>query len=440
MTMAVLFGTFFVLILIGVPIAIALGGSVVLATLLFESVPVALLGQKLFANLDHFALMAVPFFFLAAAFMESGGIVKHLVRLANVLVGHFPGGLGMTAILTCVFFAAISGSSAATVAAVGSIMYPALVKDGYTPEYAVGALSTAGAIGILIPPSIPLILYGFVTETSIPKLFIAGIIPGLFYGACMLLMANRLAVKQDYVPSPKTDSVERWQALRKAGPALFLPLFLVVGIYGYPAFEAFGKDFQGGAIFTPTEAAVMCVLLALAIGAIIYRNQKFRSFFDTIVEVTPRVGMIFWIVANAVLFGFYLTQAGVPTAVAEWLVSLNISPWTFLLLVNLVLVIVGLFMDGIPTILMFMPVLFPASQAMGVDPVHFGVMVIVNIELGLVTPPVGINLYVGSSISGLPLHRVFKACLPWIMVDVLVLLVVTYVPWLSTFLPGLMAD
>jgi C4-dicarboxylate transporter DctM subunit len=438
MSMVVLFVAFFFMILIGVPIAVALGGSVVLATLMFESVPLALLGQKMFANLDHFALMAVPFFFLAAAFMESGGIVRHLVKLANSLVGHLPGGLGMTAILTCMFFAAISGSSAATVAAVGSIMYPALIKEGYTPDYAVGALATAGGIGILIPPSIPLILYGFVTETSIPKLFIAGILPGIFYGCCMMLMANRLAVKQNYEPGPKETFAVRWQSFREAGPALFLPLFLIIGIYGYPSFEAFGKQYEGGAVFTPTEAAIMCVFIALAIGLFIYRIQELRTILATIVRITPRIGMIFWIVTNAVLFGFYLTQAGVPNAIAEWLVSMNMQPWMFLLLVNLVLVIVGLFMDGIPTILMFMPVLFPASQVMGIDPVHFGIIVVVNIELGLVTPPVGVNLYVGSTISGLPIHRVFRACLPWIVVDVFVLLVVTYFPWLATFLPGLM--
>ena len=440
MSLVVLFSTFFFLILIGTPIAVALGGSVVLATLLFESVPLALIGQKVFANLDHFALMAVPFFFLAAAFMESGGIVRYLVRLANVLVGHFPGGLGMTAILTCMFFAAISGSSAATVAAVGSIMYPALIKDGYTKDYAVGALATAGGIGILIPPSIPLILYGFVTETSIPKLFIAGILPGIFYGLCMMIMANRLAVKQNYDPGPKASWPERRQAFRQAGPALFLPIFLIVGIYGYPAFEAFGREFRGGAIFTPTEAAVMCVFIALLIGIFVYRNQETRRIIDTILQVTPRVGMIFWIVTNAVLFGFYLTQAGLPNAIAEWLVSMDMQPWMFLLAINIVLVIVGLFMDGIPTILMFMPVLFPASQVMGIDPIHFAIIVVVNIELGLVTPPVGVNLYVGSSISGLPIHRVFRACLPWIAVDVFVLLVVTYFPLLSTFLPGLMWD
>jgi C4-dicarboxylate transporter DctM subunit len=182
----------------------------------------------------------------------------------------------------------------------------------------------------------------------------------------------------------------------------------------------------------------MCVAIALFIGLFVYRTQGWSSIFQIVLKTTPRVGMIFWIVTNATLFGFFLTQAGVPGAIAEWLVSMNMPPWLFLLLVNGVLVIVGLFMDGIPTILMFMPVLFPASQAMGIDPVHFGVIVVVNIELGLVTPPVGINLYVGSTISNLPVHTVFRACLPWILVDIVVLLLVTYVPILSTFLPGLM--
>ncbi len=439
MSLAVLLLAFFGLILIGAPIAVALGSSALLSLVLFSQQPLALIGQKVFANLDHFSLMAVPFFFLAAAFMESGGLVRHLVNLARSWVGHLPGGLGMTAILTCALFAAISGSSAATVAAVGGIMYPALVRDGYSPEYAVGSLSTAGAIGILIPPSIPMILYGFVTETSIPKLFIAGILPGILYCAAMMLLANRLAVRESYERGAPATAAERAAAFRSAGPALILPVFLIVGIYGFPAFEIGGVSFAGGAIFTPTEAAVMCVALALLIGTLIYRQQSLRAVWSTTAAIMPRVGMLFWIVTNAVLFGFFLTQQGLPDAVAHWIVSLDMPPWLFLLMVNIILVIVGLFMDGVPTILMFIPVLFPASQAIGIDPIHLGIIVIVNIELGLVTPPVGINLYVGSAVSGLPVHRVFRACLPWIAVDVIILLLVTYVPWISTFLPSLMS-
>lgn len=438
MSIVVLLIVFFALIVLSVPIAVALGVSTLASAFLFSPIPLSIVGQKLFSNLDHFTLMAVPFFFYAAAFMESGGIVHRLVRLANAIVGHLRGGLGMTAILTCTLFAAISGSSPATVAAVGSIMYPALVREGYTKEYAIGALTTAGAVGILIPPSIPLILFGFVTETSIPKLFIAGIVPGIVYGLSMMFMANRLAVRMSYQPAERKDWVERWMVFRKAGPALILPIFIVVGIYGFPEFTAFGLQYSGGAMFTPTEAAIMAVLLALIIGLFIYRNQRWGDIFAVIIRTTPRVGLIFWIATNAILFGFYLTKLGVPQAVANWIISLNMVPWMFLLMVNLVLVIVGLFLEGVPTILLFVPVLFPAAQAMGIDPVHFGIIVIVNIELGLVTPPVGLNLFVGSTISGLPIERVFRACLPWMAVDVFVLALVTYFPWLSTFLPDLM--
>ena len=438
MSIVVLLTVFFALIVLSVPIAVALGVSTLTSAFLFSPIPLPIIGQKLFSNLDHFTLMAVPFFFYAAAFMESGGIVHWLVRLANSMVGHLRGGLGMTAILTCVLFAAISGSSPATVAAVGGIMYPALVREGYTKEYAIGALTTAGAVGILIPPSIPLILFGFVTETSIPKLFIAGIVPGIVYGLSMMFMANRLAVRMSYQPAERKDWVERWLAFRQAGPALILPIFIVVGIYGFPEFTAFGLQYSGGAMFTPTEAAIMAVLLALIIGIFIYKNQRWGDIFAVIIRTTPRVGLIFWIATNAILFGFYLTKLGVPQSVANWIISLNMVPWMFLLMVNLVLVIVGLFLEGVPTILLFVPVLFPAAQAMGIDPVHFGIIVIVNIELGLVTPPVGLNLFVGSTISGLPIERVFRACLPWMAVDVFVLALVTYFPWLSTFLPDLM--
>ncbi|MDH5749315.1 MAG: TRAP transporter large permease subunit, partial [Rhodospirillales bacterium] len=232
MEIAVLLIGFFILVFIGAPIAVALGGSVVIAALMFQPIPLPVIGQKVYANLNHFTLMAVPFFFFAAAFMERGGLVRRLIGLANAMVGHFKGGLGMTAVLTCIFFAAISGSSPATVAAVGSIMYPALLKEGYSSRYAVGALATAGSIGILIPPSIPLILYGFVTETSIPDLFIAGIIPGLIYGGAMMLAARLLATKEDYELRARLNWGERKQSIRSSLPALMLPLFIVVGIYG----------------------------------------------------------------------------------------------------------------------------------------------------------------------------------------------------------------
>lgn len=438
MTIFVLFATFFVLIIVGVPIAVALGGSVVVASVLFSPIPAAVIGQKIYANLDQFTLMAVPFFFFAAAFMESGGLVRRLVALANSLVGHFRGGLGMTAVLACVFFASISGSSPATVAAIGNMMYPALVKEGYSGKYAIGALATAGSIGILLPPSIPLVLYGFITETSIPALFIAGIVPGLIYGGAMMLAARLLARGEKYQQRERVGWHVRRRAVRDSLPSLTLPLFIVVGIYGFPAFDIGTFHFSGGAIFTPTEAAVMATALALLIGVFVHRELKAREISRAFIYASARVGMLFWVATNAILFGFFITKLGLPQHITKAIVGMHLSRVEFLLVVNLFLIVVGFFLEGVPTILIFVPILFPAAQAVGVDPVHFGIMVVVNIELGLVTPPVGLNLFVGSAVSDMPVLSVFRATLPWMVATVFTLLLVTYVPEISLFLPHLM--
>lgn len=434
----VLGSVFFLLIIIGAPIAVSLGGSVVVTSVLFSPIPLPVFGQKVYANLNHFTLMAVPFFFFAAAFMESGGLVKRLITLANSLVGHLRGGLGMTAVLSCIFFAAISGSSPATVAAVGKMMFPALTEEGYSKEYAVGLLSTAGSIGILIPPSIPLILYGFVTETSIPQLFMAGLIPGLIYGGAMMLTARILASHESYERRPRAVRAEKVRALRDSMPALFLPFFIVVGIYGFPEIDFLSFHTDGGAIFTPTEAAVMATALALVIGLFVYREMRWSKITSDIIRSATSVGMIFWIAANAILFGFFITQLGLPEIITTWIVGMNLEPWQFLLIINVLLVCIGFFLEGVPTILIFMPILFPAAEAMGINPVHFGIMVVVNIELGLITPPVGLNLFVGSSISGMSLTSVFRSCLPWMVATFVTLILVTYIPSISLFLPSLM--
>lgn len=438
MTALFLVAIFFGLILVGAPIAVALGGSAILASMVFSPIADGIVGQKLFANLNHFTLMAIPFFFLAAGLMERGGLVQRLVGLAQAFVGHLRAGLGMTTVLTCIFFAAISGSSPATVAAVGNILYPSLMKEGYSSRYAVGALATSGAIGILIPPSIPLILYGFVTETSIPALFMAGILPGLFYGAMLMVTARILAVREGIAVQPKATRGELGQALKVSLPALSLPVFIVVGIYGFPEFTLFGWYNDGGAIFTPTEAAAVSAVLAMVIGFFIYRELTFRDLVAVTAETGPKVGMVFWITANALLFGFFLTKIGVPAAMAQLVVDLNLSPIVFLLCVNILLVIIGFFLEGVPTILIFAPLLVPAAEKLGIDPVHFAIIMVVNIELGLITPPVGINLFVASSITGMPVIKVFQATLPWMVATIITLLFVTYFPPLSMFLPGLM--
>ncbi|MFT7390752.1 MAG: C4-dicarboxylate transporter DctM subunit [Paracoccaceae bacterium] len=437
MTALLLIALFFALIALGAPVAVSLGGAVVATSLLLDPIPLAVIGQKVFANLDHYALMAVPFFFFASALMETGGLVRRLIDLANALVGHWTGGLGVTTVLSCVFFAAISGSSPATVAGIGRIMYPSLVREGYTSRYALGALVTAGSIGILIPPSIPLIIYGFVTESSVARLFLAGVIPGLMYGAGMMGMAWLLARRADVPRRPRMAWAARRVPMIAAIPALSLPVMILVGIYGLPSFDLLGFKYRGGAVFTPTEAAVMATLLALLIGMFVYRELTARDAMRAIIETAPSVGMIFFITTNALLFAFFVTKLGIPAAVTAYLVSLGMEPWQFLLLVNLIFLIVGFFLEGVPTILMFVPVLFPAAMAMGVDPVHFGIIVIVNIELGLVTPPVGLNLFVASGVSGRPVLEVFRGALPWMTVTVLMLMLVTFVPQLSLFLPNL---
>lgn len=437
MTLAVLLIVFFALVIVGAPIAVALGASAIVTAMLFSPIPPEIVGQKVLANVMHFTLMAVPFFFFAAALMETGGLVRRLVNFANSMVGHLRGGLGMTAVLSSTLFAAISGSSPATVAAVGRVLYPSLVAKGYTGRYAIGSLAVSGSLGILIPPSIPMILYGFVTETSIPRLFIAGVIPGLIYATGLMGTAWFLARRFNIPTQPRANWSERSRAFRSAMPALMLPAMIFVGIYGLPGFDLFGFRYAGGGIFTPTEASIIAALLALAIGLFIYRESSLRSVARTVMNTAPTVGMIFFITTNALLFSFFITQLGVPATIGRALVDMNMPPWLFLLLVNILLVIVGLFLEGVPTILMLIPVLFPAAVALGIDPVHFCIIVIVNIELGLVTPPVGLNLFVGSAVSGLNVIEVFKAVLPWTCVTVVTLLLVTYVPELSLFLPRL---
>lgn len=437
MKIFVALSVFAVLLFLLVPVSVSLGGATILAIQLFDPLPAALIAQKFYANLDKFPLMAVAFFMLAATVMDTGGIVRRLVALADALVGSIRGGLGVATILACMFFAAISGSSAATVAGVGGIMFPALKTAGYSDRYAVGAITTAGALGILIPPSIPLILYGLVTETSIVKLFLAGVIPGIVYGGLLITTAYVLARRENYQVQKSILTLRARATVGvRALPALLVPIALFIGIYGLPAIESIG--FAGDAIFTPTEAAIFCVLIAGVVGAVAYDGMGVRRIVQIVEVTTPRVGMLFFLITNAVLFGFFLQQQGIPNWIAQTVLSLGLSQASFLMLVNVIFVIAGLFLDGVPLILMFVPVLIPAVMALGIDPIHFAIIVVVNIELGTLTPPVGVNLYVASAMTGMPIQKVFVACLPWIAVNVVMLLLVTYVPWLSTWLPSLM--
>ncbi len=438
MDVAWLFGSFLFMAVIGVPIAVALGLASVTTFLWFHPIPFTLLGQQIFTNLDSFPLMAVPFFFLAAALMQTGGVTQRLIDFANALVGHRHGGLGLTAMLTCMLFATISGSGPATVAAVGAIMIPALVRHGYSREYAVGTIATAGGVGILLPPSIPLIIFGLVTGTSVPRLFLGGVIPGLIFGGLMMLAGYVVSRRRGYRGTTKATPRERWSAFVKALPALSIPAAILIGIYGLPRFEFGPFSHRGGAIFTPTEAAIVASVLALVVGVFIYREFRVKNLIQTFLDVTPRIGMVVWIITNAFIFGFLLTNLGVPQTVARWVGSADVPVWMFLIVVNIIIILAGQMMQGIPIILIFVPVLFPAAMTLGIDPIHFGIMIAVNIELGMTTPPVGLNLFVASMISDMPILKTLQATLPWMLVDLLVLILVTSLPFLSTWLPSLL--
>jgi C4-dicarboxylate transporter DctM subunit len=434
MTLIFLLVALFSLLILGVPIAISLGLSSLLTFVLFTDLPLDIVAQRLYHNLDAFPLMAAPFFIYAGHLAQVGGVARRLTDFAQSLVGHVRGGLALTTVLSCMFFAAASGSSSATVAAVGSIMMPAMMRARYPKEIAVGTVATAGSLGILIPPSIPLLIYALITQTSVGKLFVAGIIPGVFFGGMLVLVAYLVSRWRGLEQLERVNWAGRWQTCKRAGWSLLLPVFVIGGIYGYPDINIGPISIEGAALFTPTEAAVAAVFYTFVIGKFVYRELSWRDFISVTRESLLISAMLLFIVTNAILFGFLLTDQQIPTTVAEWLSDQQISAPLFLLLVNIVLAIAGQFMDGIPIIMIFVPVLFPAAMAIGIDPIHLGIIMTVNLELGTITPPVGVNLFVASAISRMPLFEVTKATMPWILVVVLVLMVITYVPWLSLVL------
>jgi len=425
-------------LVMGIPIAFSLCLSVTLSFFLFSDIPIQIVTQRLFANLTHYTLIAVPFFVLAGAIMESAGIARRLIKFANALVGSVPGGLALATILSCMFFAAISGSSAATVAAIGGIMIPAMWNAGYDKKYAVGVAATGGCLGILIPPSGTLIAYGFVTEESIGKLFIAGIIPGIVLGLTLMLVSYLVARRRNMRSGEKTSWREKWLAFREAFWSLCMPVIILGGIYGLPEFRFGPLHYGGGAVFTPTEAGAVAVAVALFVGIFIHREIKWRDIPQILYRSSGTIAMLLMIISNAILFGFILTSEQIPLIVAEWIVKHDFSPWLFLLAVNVALFFAGDFLDAYAIVMIFVPVIFPAAMELGIDPIHLGIVVVVNMELGLITPPIGIDLYVASGISKMPLYDVMRAAAPWILVVGAVLLLVTYVPALSLFLPNLL--
>jgi C4-dicarboxylate transporter DctM subunit len=421
MTAGFLILALFVLLLLRVPIAISLGLASILTLLLFAEQSLVALAQRFFSALQVYPLLAIPFFILAGAFMTTGGVAKRMIAFANSLVGHFRGGLAMAALLACALFAAVSGSSPATVVAVGSIMIAGMARSGYTREFAAGLICNAGALGILIPPSIVMVVYGAVTETSVGDLFIAGVVPGLMLTAMFMIAVAFLARRLSLPRQPRAD----WRTVLRTGRDAVWGLLLVVIILG--------GIYSG--VFTPTEAAAVSAVYAFLIAVLVYRDVRLHEVPRVVADAAKVTAMLMFIIGNAYLFAFVLTTEQVPQTLSQWITELGLPPWAFMIVLNLLLLAAGSFMEATSVVLIFAPIVFPIAVALGIDPIHLGIIMTVNMEIGMITPPVGLNLFVTAGVAQLPVTKVVRAALPWLVVLLAALLVVTYVPWVSLVLP-----
>ncbi|WP_373088318.1 TRAP transporter large permease [Sneathiella sp.] len=447
MEVALLFGIIIALLLLGVPIAVALGLSSIIFLLALSDSSLASVGQTFYeAMAGHYTLLAIPFFILASSFMSTGGVAKRIIRFSIAIVGHFSGGLAIAGVFACMLFAALSGSSPATVVAIGSIVIAGMTQVGYTKDFAAGIICNAGTLGILIPPSIVMVVYAAATDVSVGRMFLAGVIPGLLAGF-MLMVGIYITAK--WRGLPKGDWLgwsEIYRSARDAGWGLFLIVIILGGIYG--------------GVFTPTEAAAVASVYAFFIANFIYRDMGplkagedgnaisiFRKpqaiitvFFhkdtrDTLFEAGKLTVTLMFIIANALILKHVLTDEQIPQQIAGAMLDVGFSWWTFLIVVNVILLIGGQFMEPSGLIVIVAPLVFPIAMELGINPIHLGIIMVVNMEIGMITPPVGLNLFVTSGIAGMPIMRVVKAALPWLGILFIFLILVTYIPLLSTWLP-----
>ena len=422
MNTAVLFITLFACMAIGMPVAVSLGLSSLLTIFFFSQDSLASMSIKLFETSEHYTLMAIPFFILAGNLMSTGGVAKRMVRFAIAAVGHLRGGLAIASVLACMLFAAVSGSSPATVVAIGSIVIAGMLKNGYTKEFAAGVICNAGTFGILIPPSIVMVVYAAVTEVSVGRMFMAGVVPGLMLGLMLMAAVWWRAGKLQLTPPPKASLGEVLRALVDSFWGLALLVIIMGGIYG--------------GIFTPTEAAAVSAVYAMFIAVFVYKDLKLSDLQHVFLESSKTTVMLMFIVANALLFAHVLTTERIPQSIAEHILAVGMEPWMFLLVVNVLLLIAGNFMEPTGIILILAPILFPIGTALGIDPIHLGIIMVVNMEICMVTPPVGLNLFVTSGVTGMNLMQVTKAALPWLGVLLTFLVIVTYIPFISLGLPN----
>lgn len=419
-----LFSCLFFFMAIGMPIAICLGLSSLLTIAFFAQDSLASLSIKLYETSEHYTLLAIPSFILAGALMSTGGVARRMVDFAIAAVGHLRGGLAIASILACMLFAAVSGSSPATVVAVGSIVIAGMVRSGYPQPFAAGVICNSGTLGILIPPSIVMVVYAAVTEVSVGRMFMAGVIPGLLLGLMLAVAVHWRVRKLNIAPTPRVPFGEVLGKFRESMWGLALLVIIMGGIYG--------------GVFTPTEAAAVSAVYALFVAVFIYRDLKFHNLPEVFVDASRTTVMLMFIVANAMLFAHVLTTERIPQTIAEHIVAFGMAPWMFLLVVNIILLVAGNFMEPTGIILILAPIFFPIATHLGIDPIHLGIIMVVNMEIGMVTPPVGLNLFVTSGITGMSIVQVTHAALPWLLVLLAFLVLITYIPAISLFLPDLL--
>lgn len=424
---AVLLVSIFGLMLIGVPIgfSILVGGTLTIA-LMIPSANLVIVPQQLFSGLDSFSLLAIPCFLLAGSLMSAGGMTERLLAFANSILGRFRGGLAMSNVLSATFFAGISGSAVADTSALGRILIPAMIKEGYRPGFSAAVTAAANVLAPIIPPSIAFIVVGVLTNQSITRLFIAGILVGLIYSALLLVTVAWIARREQFPVHGRTTLAEVWRTFLGAFAAILMPVFIILGI-------------RTG-VFNVTECAAVAVVYALFVGGVIYRELTLAKIYQALVSSAHLTAVIMLIVGAARIFSWILSYTGLPDQLAAALLAVTDDPLLFLILVNILLLIVGMFVEANAALIMLIPVLYPVAIALGIDPIHFSVLVVVNLCIGLITPPVGLCLNITTLMAGVKLEQATREAVPFLAVGLLLLMAITYFPGLSTWLPNLVMN
>jgi C4-dicarboxylate transporter DctM subunit len=424
MSAAIIFVLLLVLMLTGMPISISLGLTVLTFLFTMTQVPIESVALKLFTGIEKFEIMAIPFFILAGNFLTHGGVARRMINFATSMVGHWYGGLGLGGVMACALFAAVSGSSPATVVAIGAILLPAMVKQGFPNKFGAGVITTSGALGILIPPSIVMVMYSVSTNTSVGALFMAGVVPGLLLAVFLGVTTWYRARKFGYPRQPKASWGQRLKAFKDSAWGLFLIVVVMGGIYT--------------GIFTPTEAAAMSAVYAFLVAVFVYKDLRMSDVPRVLLNSANMSAMLLYIITNAVLFSFLLTHENIPQQMADFMIGTGVGVIGFLIMANILMLIAGNFMEPSSIVLILAPILFPIAIKLGIDPVHFGIIMVVNMEVGMCHPPVGLNLYVASGITKMGITELTVAVWPWLLSMLVFLVLVTYVPAISLWLPRML--